>query len=107
MTYEKLIEAVLRGRSVNATAKALGIPQKTFESYVKKKHFPNCSRTILLAKEAGIDIETAVKAISKAEMEENKTGEHLKAAMSKMSLSFNSLLRGANVGWKRVSTTAQ
>jgi len=106
MTYEKLIEMVLKGRSVNATAKALDMPQKTFESYVKQTHFPNCSRTILLAKEAGVDIETAVKAVSKRELEIKTKSHHVKAALDKLSLSFNSLLRAANVSWARIQRTA-
>jgi hypothetical protein len=106
MTYEKLIEMVLKGRSVNATAKALNMPQKTFESYVKMSHFPNCSRTILLAKEAGVDIETAVKAVSKKELEVKTKSVQLKLALDKLSVSFKTLLRGANVGGKRDPATA-
>jgi hypothetical protein len=106
MTYEKLIEMVLAGRSTNATAKALGIPQKTFESYVKAIHFPPCSTTMLLARTAGVDLETAVKAVAKKEMEIKTKSEKVKIALDKLSVSFKTLLRGANVGGKRVPATA-
>ncbi len=105
MTYEKLIERVLQGRSVNATAKAIGIPQKTFEGWVKQKNFPNCSSTIVLANAAGIDLETAVKAVSKKELEVKTKSQHVVAALDKLAASFNTLLHVANVSWKRVSTT--
>lgn len=105
MTYEKLIEKVLAGRSVNATAKALGIPQKTFEGYVKQKNFPNCSSTIILANAAGVDLGEAVKAVSKKELEMKNKSQHVKVALDKLAVSFNTLLHVANVGWKRVSPT--
>jgi hypothetical protein len=97
MTYEKLIEMVLKGRSVNATAKALGVPQRTMDSWVKGEHFPNCSRTILLAREAGVDIETAVKAVSYAELEAKPKSERVKLALDKLSVSFKALLGIAKV----------
>lgn len=106
MTYEKFIELVLAGRSVNATAKALGLPQKTFEGYVKAVHFPTCSTTILLANAAGIDLVEAVKAVSKKELEVKTKSQHVIAAMEKLSMSFDLLLRAANVGWTRVPATA-
>lgn len=106
MNYEKLIELVLDGRSTNATAKALGLPQKTFESYVKAIHFPPCSTTMLMAKAAGVDLETAVKAVAKKELEVKTKSQYVMAALDKLSVSFNSLLRAANVSWVRVQRTA-
>lgn len=107
MEYEKFMELVLAGRSVNATAKILGLPQKTFEGYVKAVHFPTCSTTMLLAKAAGIDLEVAVKAVGKKELEVKTKSHYVIAAMDKMSLSFNWLLRVANVALVRVPATAQ
>lgn len=92
MDYENLIAKVLDGRSVNATAKAIGLPQRTLEDYVKQKSFPNCSTTILLAKAAGIDIETAVKAVSKKELEVKTKSQYVAAALDKLAVSFNTLL---------------
>lgn len=105
MTYEKLIELVIAGRSVNATALALGIPQKTFEGYVKERSFPDCSTTILFAKAAGVDIETAVKAVSKKELETKTKSQYVAAALDKLAVSFNSFLHAANVGWTHISPT--
>ncbi|ABR91907.1 Hypothetical protein mma_1785 [Janthinobacterium sp. Marseille] len=92
MTYEKLIELVMKGRSVNATAKALGIPQKTFEGYVKQRSFPNCSSTIVLANEAGVELGEAVKAVSKKELEVKTKSQYVAAALDKLAVSFNALL---------------
>ena len=64
MTYEDLMEKVLAGRSVNATAKALGIPQKTLEGYVKAKSFPGCAMTKRFADVAGVSLEDAVEAVA-------------------------------------------
>lgn len=105
MTYEKLIELVLAGRSTNATAKALGLPQKTFEGYVKAIHFPPCSATLLMAKAAGVDLETAVKAVAKKELEVKTKSQYVAAALDKLAVSFNALLHVANVGRKRIQPT--
>lgn len=67
MDYDVLMEKVLAGRSVNATAKALGIPQKTLESYVKGKSFPGCAATRKLAQAAGVPVQEAVDAVADKE----------------------------------------
>jgi hypothetical protein len=67
MDYRVFMEKVLAGRSVNATAKALGIPQKTLEGYVKERSFPGCAMTIKLAEAAGISVQEAVDAVAKRE----------------------------------------
>lgn len=106
MNYEKFMELVLAGRSTNAAAKAIGVPQKTLEGYVKQKNFPNCSSTILLANAARIDLAEAVKAVSKKELEVKTKSHHVALALDKMSLSFNWLLRAANVMLVKVPATA-
>ena len=55
MSYQELIAKALHGRSVNSAAKHFGVPQKTFESYVKAKTLPDYATAFMLAKEAGMD----------------------------------------------------
>lgn len=84
MNYEDLIKRVLNGNSVNATAKALGIPQKTLDQYVKANHLPPCDVAIVLARAAGVSIEEAVIAIAnkKAELQPERAQSFLRPAMA-------------------------
>lgn len=66
MEYEELIGRVLKGRSVNATAKALGIPQTNLDRYVKEQRMPDCDIALLLIEEAGVSIEEGIRAVAKA-----------------------------------------
>lgn len=54
MTYSELIARALKGRSVNRTAKDLGIPQKTLDQYTKGR-LPNFRTAWRLAEEAEMD----------------------------------------------------
>jgi hypothetical protein len=54
MEYNELIERVLKGRSVNATAKAIGIPQQTLDKYVKAERMPDFDTGMTLIQEAGV-----------------------------------------------------
>lgn len=84
MTYEELMEKVLGGRSVNATAKAIGVPQKSLDDYVKAKNLPDCERAVVLANAAGVSIEEAVLAIvaKKAELRPERVNSFLRPAMA-------------------------
>ncbi|WP_293775736.1 hypothetical protein [uncultured Oxalicibacterium sp.] len=84
MTYDELIEKVLKGRSVNATAKAIGLPQKTMDQYVKATNLPDCERAVLLANAAGVSIEEAVLAIvkKKTELRPERVSTFLRPAMA-------------------------
>jgi len=68
MKYEKFIEKVLGGSSVNARAKELGIQQTTLNNYKLGKRIPSCAMTLKLAKAAGVSIEEAVKAVAEKEI---------------------------------------
>jgi hypothetical protein len=84
MKYEELIALVLQGRSVNATSKAIGLPQRTLDEYVKAKNLPDCERAIVLARAAGVSIEEAVLAIAakKAELRPERVHSFLRPAMA-------------------------
>lgn len=84
LTYEKLIELVLDGKSVNSRAKELGLPQKSMDHYVKARSLPDCDIAIVLAKAAGVSIEDAVVAIAakKAELRPERVHSFLRPAMA-------------------------
>ena len=67
MDYRELIEKVLKGRSVNATAKALGIPQPTLSRYVSGERIPDYEYGFTLVKEAGIGLAEGFEALAEAE----------------------------------------
>jgi predicted transcriptional regulator len=66
MNYEELIAKVLKGRSVNAAAKEIGIPQPTLSRYVKAERIPDCDIGLLLVEEAGIDPIEGFKTLAEA-----------------------------------------
>jgi hypothetical protein len=84
MTYEKLIELVLAGKSVNARAKDLGIPQKSMDHYVKARSLPDCDVAIAFAEAAGISVEETVRAIAtkKAELRPERAKSFLRPAVA-------------------------
>lgn len=92
MTYDDLMEKVLAGKSVNARAKEIGIPQVTLNNYKRGSRIPSCAMTIKLAEIAGIPIEEAVKAVAEKEMEARplQTSSFLRPAMASVltALSF-------------------
>ena len=84
MTYEKLMELVLAGRSVNAAAKAMGLTQRQLDYYVKAQNLPDCDAAIVLAEAAGVSIEEAVRSIAakKAELRPERARSFLRPAMA-------------------------
>ena len=71
MDYMEAIEKALKGRSVNATAKAWGIPQTTLDRYVKLKQLPDYVTARKIAFEAGISDGDMLKILSVEEAKRN------------------------------------
>ena len=84
MKYEKLIELVLDGKSVNARAKELGIGQKTLDRYVKAENLPDCDVAIIFAEATGLSIERVVRSIAakKAELRPERAISFLRSSMA-------------------------
>jgi transcriptional regulator with XRE-family HTH domain len=84
LTYDQLMEKVLDGKSVNARAKEIGIPQVTLNNYKRGSRIPSCAMTIKLAEVAGIAVEEAVRAVAEKEMDARpvQTGSFLRPAMA-------------------------
>ena len=99
MDYQELVTRALQGRSVNAAAKAWGIPQPTLRKYTNGQRIPNFRTALIMAKEAGITEADAMRTLAAEE-------EKMKSKTEKISESFNSLLRGAKRYWARVPATA-
>lgn len=72
MTYQELIQKARNGRSVHATALALGIPSTTFQRYAKGTRFPTAETTVRIADAAGVDLAEAVRAIAQAQEDSTK-----------------------------------
>lgn len=99
MSYLEIVKLALKGRSVNAAAKAWGMPQPTLDEYVKLKRLPNFKTAKIIAAEAGISGEEMLDVLANEEVKMKKAKENI-------SKSFNWLLRVANVSWTRVPATA-
>lgn len=85
MSYKELIDLALHGRSVNSTAKALGIPQRTLDRYAKSESLPDYVTAFMLAKEAGIDPREMFMALVEEEAKK-------KGLLEKISEGFNWLV---------------
>ncbi len=64
MSYLEVIAKALKGRSVNATAKAWNIQQRTLDRYVKAEMLPTFSAAIRIADEAGISYEEMLRTLA-------------------------------------------
>ena len=85
MSYQELIAKAMKGRSVNALAKALHVPQPTMRNYCNGDRLPDYVTAFALAKEAGIDVREMFMAL--VEEEARKKG-----LMEKISQGFNWLV---------------
>ena len=56
MSYQELIARAMKGRSVNALAKALHVPQPTMRNYCNGDRLPDYVTAAALAKEAGVEM---------------------------------------------------
>jgi DNA-binding XRE family transcriptional regulator len=91
MDYREMIVKALNGRSVNATAKEWGLPQKTLESYVKEKCLPDYDTALMMANAAGIGVEEAFKMLAKEAKLRKKNAKKI-AAVEKFSKDFKNLV---------------
>lgn len=99
MSYLDIVKLALKGRSINATAKAWGIQQMTLNRYAKGERLPDYVTAKIMAAEAGISNGEMLEIL--AEEEQKKRNK-----LSNIAKGFKTLLRVANVGWMRVSATA-
>jgi len=67
MDYDEFIEKVLRGRTVNAAAKAIGVPQPSLDKYVKKVTIPGIENGYKMVAAAGIDFKEGFETLANAE----------------------------------------
>eukprot|EP01037_Dinobryon_pediforme_P024059 gene24059-25711_t len=56
MDYQEVIVRALKGRSVTATAKAWGLPQKTLDRYAKAERLPDYETAMKIADEAAYSV---------------------------------------------------
>lgn len=99
MSYAEIIKRALKGRSVNATAKAWGIQQMTLNRYAKGDRLPDYLTAKIIAEEAGISGGEMLEIL--AQEEAKKRGK-----LEKISEGFKTLLRIANVVRTRVPAAA-
>lgn len=57
----------LQGRSVNATAQALGIPLATFQRYASGERIPDCWNGLKIVQAAGVDLATGFVTLAEAQ----------------------------------------
>jgi transcriptional regulator with XRE-family HTH domain len=67
MSYLEVIAKALKGKSVNATAKAWNIQQRTLDRYVKGELLPTYSAAMRIADEAGITYEEMLRTLAEEE----------------------------------------
>jgi hypothetical protein len=73
MSYPEFIAKVLKERSVRAAARALQIPQRNMDRYVKSETLPDYATARLFAREAGIGLEEAFEILAnEVEMKKSK-----------------------------------
>ena len=100
MSYLEIVQRALKNhRSVNSASKAWGVPQSTLDAYVKGKRLPDYLTARILAKDAGVTGDEMLDALAE---EEGKR----RSKLEKISASFKSFFRRANVELVRLPATA-
>jgi len=61
----------LQGRSVNATANALGIPLATFQRYASGERVPDCWNGLKIVEAAGVDLATGFRTLAETQRQYN------------------------------------
>lgn len=67
MDYKTLIDLARNGRSINATANALGVPLATFQRYASGERFPDFDIGLRIVEAAGVDLATGFLTIASAQ----------------------------------------
>ncbi|CAJ0814590.1 hypothetical protein LMG19087_02153 [Ralstonia wenshanensis] len=89
MSYQELIAKAMKGRSVNALAKALHVPQPTMRNYCNGDRLPDYVTAAALAKEAGVEMGEMFIALVEEEAKK-------KGITAKIAEGFKKLLSLAN-----------
>lgn len=96
MSYLEIVKLALKERSINRCAKEWGMEQVTLNRYATGKRLPDYLTAKKIAEEAGISGDEMLKIL--AEEEANRKGKK-----TKISTSFDWLLRSAKLGYMRVT----
>lgn len=95
MIYLEIVKLALKGRSINATAKAWGVQQVTLNRYASGARLPNYATAKKMADEAGISYKEMLEALADAE-------DKNRSIINKIKKSFKNLVLkvGPQKHWK-------
>ena len=99
MSYEELIAKALKGRKPAQAARDWNMPGMTLHRYVTGERTPDCSTTLLMAKEAGVTINYAVQAVAEQEAKLKS-----RTITEKLSANFEALLLHVAPRWTYTPT---
>ncbi|EHP38872.1 hypothetical protein OR16_34743 [Cupriavidus basilensis OR16] len=84
MTYAELIEKALRGRSVNKAAHDMGITQTLLNKYKLGVNLPGFLNALILAKEAGVSENEAMRVLALEEAKRKGMLDQVKQVFRKL-----------------------
>jgi plasmid maintenance system antidote protein VapI len=80
MSYLETIANALHGKSVNATAKAWGLPQSSLDRFVRGERLPSFAIALKIADEAGIPHGEMLEILAQEEERRKKTSYNIDRA---------------------------
>jgi transcriptional regulator with XRE-family HTH domain len=96
MDYIEVMRRAINGRTVNAAAKDMGLPQQSLSRWVNGKNIPDYSSAAIIAAEAGVSLGEMMRVL----VEEDQRRKGLKDILSPV---FHRLTSALNRLYMRIS----
>jgi transcriptional regulator with XRE-family HTH domain len=92
MNYQEVMQRALNGRSVNAAAKEMGLPQQSLNRWVNGKNLPDYSSAAILAAEAHVSLGEMMRVLVEEDQRRKSSKDILSAGFRWLTNASNRLL---------------
>ncbi len=94
MNYSDVMERALKGRSVNAAARDMGLPQQSLSRWVLGKNLPDYSSAAILAAEANVSLGEMMRVLVEEDQRRKVSKDMFAAGFRMLTNALNRLCMG-------------
>lgn len=94
MNYSDVMARALKGRSVNAAARDMGLPQQSLSRWVLGKNLPDYSSAAILAAEASVSLGEMMRVLVEEDQRRKLSKDILTAGFRMLTNALNRLYAG-------------
>lgn len=94
MNYSDVMARALKGRSVNAAARDMGLPQQSLSRWVLGKNLPDYSSAAILAAEANVSLGDMMRVLVEEDQRRKVSKDMLAAGFRLLTNAWNRLYAG-------------